>query len=184
MSNAARPRPPRRWHRPAADFKVVAIGALACAVPGCACRTEHAWSYTVGRTAQGQAELVTTGVRDADFLSFLNSRVSHEIDVHGLLDRLTPDGRFWLDDFPLRLDPVPAEWLHTDTSRMAVWFNRFGGRPSAPDVPELLQIVWPDDWGRFPDDPLCDWAVRDTQPLLGDDPTSFPPDDFTSRLRR
>jgi hypothetical protein len=55
---------------------------------------------------------------------------------------------------------------------MAAWLRHYGTeRDSAPDVQQLL---WPDQNGRFPDDPLFDRELRRQQPLLSADPYRYP----------
>jgi hypothetical protein len=75
---------------------------------------------------------------------------------------------------------VPRQWLMLDTGRMAVWFEDYPRRPD----PSVVQLVWSDVDGRFPDDPLCDPLVTCSQPMLRDDPRRHPrPPDLRSRHR-
>lgn len=153
-------------------FAVVPVGHSACASPDCgAAPVSHPWTYTVGLMAAVQPELVVMGLcpTDADHV------------VHRLADRrrqgerLPVDEPIDVDGVPVRLRDVPDEWLQYDPSRMAWWFawnrsrdDRFG------ELPVVQQIVWPDDDGRFPDDPACEWHVVEQQPVLAVDPFSFP----------
>lgn len=43
---------------------------------------------------------------------------------------------------------------------MAEWYARHAG---IPPMAERLQLMWPDEQGRFPDDPDCDPRVRELQ---------------------
>jgi hypothetical protein len=43
---------------------------------------------------------------------------------------------------------------------MSEWYARHIG---IPPMPERLQLMWPDDQGRFPDEPNCDPRIRDLQ---------------------
>jgi hypothetical protein len=159
---------------------IYAAGTGACDRPGCGCRaTESPWSYTVGRTHRRRAELVTTGLYDRDEIAWITNRVAHDIDAHSFLTRIGVrrpftvldfgDARFRPEPRPgdralqeacrSRLDPVPSEWFLTDPRRMRNWLHRFAAPGRRPLAPEVLQIVWSDDDGRFPDDP--DWGQVD-----------------------
>lgn len=174
MSNKPRHRPPRRPPRPP-SFRVFAIDTGVCERPGCTCRfTGRPWSYTVGRSRRGQAELVTTGLFNPDVIAHLTYDVAHQIDVHGLLEPLPPDRIVEVLGLPFRLDVVPPQWVRHDPSRIASWFASHGRTGTALDAPDILQIVWPDEFGRFPDEPMCGELERQRQVLLALDPVSYP----------
>ena len=174
MSNKPHHRPRRRDHRPL-SFRLFAIDTGLCERPGCTCVfTGRPWSYTVGRSRRGQAELVTTGLFNPQVIAHLTYDVAHQIDVHGLLDSLPPDRIVDVLGLPFRLDIVPPEWVLHDPSRIASWFASHGRPDAAVEPPELLQIVWPDEFGRFHDHQLCGELERQRQVLLAADPVSYP----------
>jgi hypothetical protein len=176
-------------------FTIYAAGTGVCDRPGCGCRaTDRPWSYTVGRTRRRRAELVTTGLYDREEIAWITNRVAHDIDVHSFLTRIgvgrpftvldfgdapfrpepDPGERALLEAYRFRLDIVPSEWFLADPGRMGNWLRRFAANGRRPFPPEILQIVWSDDEGRFPDQP--DWAKADgwQQALLAVDPLSYP----------
>ena len=174
MSNKPRHRPPRQRHR-TPPFRIFAIDTGACQRPGCNCGfTGRPWSYTVGRSRRRQAELVTTGLFSLEVIAHLTHDVAHQIDAHGLLESLPSDRVFDVLGLPFRLDVVPPEWVLTDPYRIASWFPRDPRREPRIDPPDILQIVWPDQAGRFPDDPRCAELERQRQVLLAADPLTYP----------
>lgn len=176
-------------------FTTFAVGTGTCDRPGCRCQEiTTPWSYTVGRSRRGRAELLTTGLSDPDEIAWLCGRIAHEIDAHDLLGRVGVGQPFTMLDFGdaayaeytpeelraielqrFRLDEVGEAWLRTDPGRMAHWVRRFRAGDRVTRMPTLLQIVWSDEEGRFPDDPTCELSVRDEQALLADDPFGYPP---------
>lgn len=54
-----------------------------------------------------------------------------------------------------RVDGLPLPYF-----AMADWYADHSGTPNSA---ERLQLVWPDAYGRFPDDPNCDPHVRELQ---------------------
>ncbi|MFC7536798.1 DUF4262 domain-containing protein [Sphingomonas sp. GCM10030256] len=46
----------------------------------------------------------------------------------------------------------------------AIWYARYAGLDGPP---EKLQLLWPDENGRFPHDPACDPEVRQLQTPMG-----------------
>ena len=174
MSNKPRHRPPRQYDT-APSYTLVSVGTGQCANPTCNCvPTFEPWSYTVGRSRRRRAELVTTGLFNVAVIQDLTDRVAHQIDRHDALRQLGADRTCWLGERLVRLDPVPDEWVVHDPCRIAAWFDRFARSGTPIEPPELLQIVWPDDAGRFPDDPACDALIRGRQALLGHDPLTYP----------
>jgi hypothetical protein len=79
-----------------------------------------------------------------------------------------------LDDFGLKLVDVPFDWLATDPGRMAAWFNHYDSGPFSLHAPDVRQLLWADNVGKFPDDPACDPRVVAAQPILKVDPYSYP----------
>jgi hypothetical protein len=184
-SHRTRPRrPPRLASRlPPTDahsirtrdgYTIVAVDTGPCSAQ-CTCPVgDQPWSYTVGRSARGAAELVITGGYDLGLIADLTIEIAHHIDAHNLLDELDTGGVWDLGGSRLRLDVVPPEWLLNDPDRMARWVARYArpGKPLTP--PAILQIVWPDDRGRLPDDPLCNPLVPAVQGLLARDQVGYP----------
>lgn len=69
---------------------------------------------------------------------------------------------------PVRFVPVPQEF-YFEYLGYAVWFYRsllFRVEPVATHKFPVLQAVWPDDCGYYPDDPRCDANVRKAQTLV------------------
>jgi hypothetical protein len=164
-------------------FAIIAVGTGKCSVPGCRCQpTDQPWSYTIGRSEMGRAELLTTGVYDERFATKLTNHVAHLVDAHELLEELEPGEAFNLGPLSFRLDPVPIEWLVNDLGRMGQWLNHYTANVGEIGLPELIQIVWSDDRHRFPDDPTCNATVRRYQGLLALDPIGFPAIDFDADL--
>jgi hypothetical protein len=152
-------------------FMLIMVGSGACSVPGCDCEpSDEQWSYSIGLVEQGLPELVITGLASAHALYAANF-VYSEIQRGGPI----VDGEVtWFDGVPLRLDQVGDDWLDTDPGRMGQWIDHYAIGRSELTLPAVRQIVWGDDAGRFPDDRGCDPLVRRFQPLLADDPYSFP----------
>ena len=46
--------------------------------------------------------------------------------------------------------------------------------PTVPLYPDVVQLVWSDHDGRFPDHPKCDRFIVECQPLLAQDPLAYP----------
>jgi hypothetical protein len=124
----------------------------------------------VGLIERGQPELVVLG---------LDPMSAHE-GITWVADRakkgfsVPVNMRDPLDDFDLKLVDVPFDWLATDPSRMAMWFNHYDSGPFGSIAPDVRQLVWADDKGVFPDDPVCDPEVVARQPLLAVDPFTYP----------
>jgi hypothetical protein len=151
-------------------YSVVHVGFGYCKVPGCTCTPEPVpWSYTYGLAARGQPELVMMG---------LEPWVNHEV-IGAIVERRS-DGEelpVGADVFveldtsrPFRIAEVPDAWVLHDPARMTKWFEwnrrRFG------TLPTVQQVLWPDSCWRFPGHP--DHDPRGVQPVLADDPISFP----------
>ncbi len=68
---------------------------------------------------------------------------------------------------PVRFIPVP-EPFYTEYLGCAVWFHRslFLIEPVVTHKFPVLQALWPDSNGFYPDDPRCDPVVRDAQLLV------------------
>lgn len=64
-----------------------------------------------------------------------------------------------LQGYPLRLREVHASESYREHVGYALWFNGGYGFP-------LLQVLWPDKRGRFPDDPDADPGTATLQPRI------------------
>jgi hypothetical protein len=67
-----------------------------------------------------------------------------------------------LERFACRISPV-AEAYHKEYLGYAMWHRRHVGQIGTLEV---VQCIWPDMSGRFPDETECDPAVVQLQPLL------------------
>ena len=73
-----------------------------------------------------------------------------------------------------KLLDVPVDWLATDPSRMAMWFDHYRSGPLSEVAPDVRQLVWSDDAGQFPDDESFDPGLQHLRPLLDVDWLSYP----------
>jgi hypothetical protein len=119
---------------------------------------EEWFTYTVGLTkTAGWPEIIVFGLdRDRSFQMLHDTlhecwgRSAHPYDGMELVEVLK--GR------PARLREVNG--LTAPYFAMAEWYAQHSGTPS---LPERLQLMWPDENGRFPDDAECDARVRELQ---------------------
>jgi len=151
-------------------FALFSVGYGRCSVPGCCSPTsKHSWTYTVGLVEFGHPEIVLLGLDPES--------AAHGINWVGKQARLgrplTVDAPALLDDVGIKLVDVPLEWLWTDLSRMAMWFDHYASHPTMR-LPDVRQLVWADTAGKFPDDPSCDAKTRAAQPILSLDPARYP----------
>jgi hypothetical protein len=154
-------------------FAVIAVGGGQCAVPGCPCADEidEPFAYTVGLSTKGLPELVITGL-EANLAGALLGQAARLMQLQGPPDDRATDQ---LGGIPVMYRDVPIQWLAHDPSRLAVWWDHAsneGRRDVVP--PDLVQVVWGDAAGRFPGDPDCDPFLVEDQPVLADDPFSYP----------
>jgi hypothetical protein len=150
---------------------VVSVGYGECDVPGCNCgRSPTPWSYSVGLTDQGFPELVVLGLDTPVTGRLINEVARRWLD--GTLDRHAETFTYRGGTF--RLVDVPDRWVLDDRSRMAAWFERQRWPWSPTLLPEVRQVVWPDEAGRYPDDDDAPPATRRAQPILRDRPSSYP----------
>ena len=151
-------------------YCVLPIGYGHCSEPGC---TEgpspHPWTYTVGLVTLGQPELVIMGLDPWSNHEIIGSIVERRLagdhlDVgHDLFVDVPPVR-------PVRLADVPEAWITHDPDRMAAWFG--WNRRRHGTVPTVQQVLWADSCWRFPGHRDHDRTV--VQPVLADDPVSFP----------
>ena len=123
---------------------------------------EVSWAYTIGRLRRNRPELITIGLAPPSAAQMLN-----EIDA--TWDELTipDDGICFVPGKPqhrFAILPVPD----------ALWFSDYllGAMHDALErdlvnARSALQILWPDDDGRFPWEPGTSSSFRRRQPILG-----------------
>jgi len=150
---------------------IISVGSGECDVPGCRCVPEPVtWSYTIGLVEDDLPELVAFGLCFDDAAFMLNWAARRARCPHCGVD---PGTVVELGDFPIRFDAVPVEWaIDTVADPLGCWWAHYSVGRSAVPAPSIVQCVWADGDGRFPDDPECDPAVVAAQPvgnrLLGD----------------
>lgn len=150
-------------------FAVVTVGYGDCSAPGCRCAASPTpWAYTVGLTSLGLPEFVVVGRRSRPDEPAAVLHEMADLCLEGL--PVTEPGDFAFADIDIRVAEVPDRWVLADRSRMAVWFDVFGGAT----VPVVLQILLPDRDGYFPDEDECSDDVRRRQPVLRDNPLRYP----------
>ena len=143
-----------------------------CSYPGCTCGSAsgpYPWTYTVGFHRIGQPELVMMGLP----VIHVNC-VSAAVYEAALFDdpmTIGPNARHRIHHkLTIALMPVPNKWLERDRTRMAAWFNHFGDDAR----PQVLQAVWADAAGRMPWEHDVPSPEFRQQPVLLEDPISFP----------
>ncbi|CAN5607658.1 hypothetical protein BH24ACT5_BH24ACT5_13950 [soil metagenome] len=142
---------------------VMSVGSGECFVPGCTCEPEPMpWSYTVGFAERNLPEVVTFGLTSSDAQGALNSVRRCEVGGHPVAVGHTGcfGGR------KVRFDDVPDEWALDETvGPMGRWFAHYGPGRDELVWPGVIQLVWADDRGRFPDEPGCAPDVVAAQPM-------------------
>jgi len=152
-------------------FFVVSVGSGSCDVPGCTCAIEpQSWCYTVGLCELQHPELVVVG---------LPPDAAHHVMTwtyeQARSGRPLESGiEYELDHVGVKLVEVPDTWLAADSSRMTLWLQHYGPGRTTLGLPRVMQALWADADGLFPDDPACDPAVREMQPVLAAAPVAFP----------
>ena len=120
------------------------------------------FTYTIGLpNSRSWPELVCFGLDGKTAHGILTDAIAEmsERGVRpeaGLLLHKTLNGQ---DAMLVEGTAVPDPYLGS-----AIWFSRHSGFPCPPPK---LQLVWPDEEGRFPSDPECDPEVRQLQTPLG-----------------
>lgn len=148
---------------------VLNVGAGDCPVSGCACNAAPVpWSYSIGFHERGHAEVVLFGREADEAVATLNWVRRRE-----LTDRPVATGSIiLLDGNWVRFDPVPVQWVVGSDDPMGMWFAHYGVGVDHLAPPRVVQLVWADADGRFPDEDGCDPDVVAVQPvgpaLLGD----------------
>lgn len=143
---------------------IMCVGTGECSVPGCRCGPEPVpWSYTIGLTDDRLPELVVFGLDRECAGNMLNWAAALARDERGIESGEIVE----LDDeLSIRFDAVPSGWvLDPAVDPMGRWWAHYA--PGHPEItaPRVLQCVWPDAAGRWPDDPACDAQVVAAQPV-------------------
>lgn len=124
------------------------------------------WTYTIGMAEAGHPEVVIVGLAP-EHAAVLAGWV---FDRHMARDPLAIGEPAVFAGIPLKAVRVPPSWVTENPARLTLWFAHYApGRQRLP-APPLVQLLWGDDEGRFPDDPACDAQVRIGQPVLSADP--------------
>ncbi len=148
---------------------VLNIGSGDCSVPGCACSAAPVpWSYSIGFHERAHPEIVVFGCEPDRAVTMLNWVRRRE-----LTERPVSDGAIiLLDGNWVRFDRLPADWITGRDDPMGTWFAHYGVGVDHVEPPSVMQLVWADEAGRFPDEDGCDPDVVAAQPLgatlLGD----------------
>lgn len=148
---------------------VLNVGSGECSVPGCACDADPVpWSYSIGFHERNHPEVVVFGREPDDAVALLNwvrRREATERPI-ALGSIILLDGNW------VRFDSVPEQWVSGPDNPMGTWFAHYGVGVDHVAAPEVIQVVWADGDGRFPDEAGCDPDVVACQPvgaaLLGD----------------
>jgi hypothetical protein len=162
-ASASRERAGAAWeqHDGTEDFiheTVERVGWSVLAIPAGERDDEPAFAYTVGLHKRfGHPEIIVLGLPH-ELMHELLDVCGERIKAGETLPVGTPFGEV-LDGCSVQLRPVRAVESYREHVGYAMWFN--GG-------PEfgLLQLVWPDDAGRFPGEPGADPDAVKQQPLL------------------
>lgn len=151
------------WRRSdnAEDFIVHAVGEYGWAVELVAAgeaESEPAFAYTVGlHKSFGAPELIVFGL-SRDVMHQILNDLGEQMKAGQTLPIGEPIPGI-IEGYPLRLREVRAPESYREHVGYALWFN--GGYDFA-----LLQVLWPDKRGRFPDDADADAAVAALQPRV------------------
>ena len=123
--------------------------------------THPPWTYTIGLLdGFGHPELIVVGLACESACALLNA----------LADRVAAGCRFaageWFvgGDYTLGFRPVhDTRW---ESGLFAKWHHYYECVGYPDEDPVALQVVWPDDSGRFPEDPGFSPELARIQPLL------------------
>ncbi len=144
---------------------VMCVGSGECSVPGCRCEPEPVpWSYTIGLVERRHPEVVTFGLPPDAAVAVLNW--VHDRDAAGA--RIEPGTIERFNGVPIKLVPVPAEWVISHDDPMGQWFHHYGIGRAAVEPPPVLQLLWADRFGVLPGEAGCVRAVEEMQPRLLD----------------
>ena len=123
---------------------VMSVGSGECSVPGCVCEPEPVpWSYTIGLVERRHPEVVTLGLPPKAAVAVLNW--VHDRDAAGT--RIEPGTIERFNGVPIKLVPVPIEWVTSEDDPLGQWFHHYGiGRVSI-EPPPVLQLLWADRHG-------------------------------------
>ena len=123
---------------------------------------EEWFAYTIGlQKTFGWPEIICFG-QATDMMARMLNHAVEELRERHLEPVAGIELTEVLDDYPTRLTPnknIPFNYLG--------FANWFAGHAGMANLPERLQLVWPDMDGRFPDDPNCNPDVVELQTPLG-----------------
>jgi hypothetical protein len=151
---------------------VMSVGSGQCAVPGCVCEPEpRPWSYTIGLVERQHPEVVTFGLSPPAAVAVLNW--VHDRDMAGT--RIEPGTIERFNGVPIKLVPVPTEWVTSEDDPMGQWFHHYGIGRASIEPPPVLQLLWADRHGVLPDEAGCERSIEQMQPRLHEQRRSVPP---------
>ena len=97
----------------------------------------------------------------------------HDRDAAGT--RIEPGTIERFSGVPIKLVPVPIEWVTSEDDPLGQWFHHYGiGRVSI-EPPPVLQLLWADRHGVSPDEAGCERAIEQMQPRPHEQRRSVPP---------
>jgi hypothetical protein len=118
------------------------------------------FGYTIGMWAHGLPELIVTGM----------GMEQSGMTLHLIAARMREHGTFKVGDIdtdlftaPTKFGPVSERSIHRDMQRA---LDQLG--PTTPKLPKpaVLQALWPDKRGIFPDEPGFSAEYVERQPVL------------------
>ena len=151
---------------------VMSVGFGQCSAPGCNCEPEPLpWSYTIGLVERRHPEVVTFGLPPPTAVAVLNW--VHDRDVAGA--RIEPGVIERFEGVPIKLVPVPTEWVMSDDDPMGQWFHHYGigrtnDRTAARPAAAVGRPLWcPSRRGRLRANDRTDAAAapRTTAAVVG-----------------
>src|SRR2546423_705077 len=97
-------------------------------------------AYTIGLVEFGHPEVVVLG------LDSVSAKVGLNYVGKGVMAGrpMAVGVQQKLGGLPSKLLDVPFDWLSTDPSRMAMWFDYYHSGPFSRHAPDVLQLVWSD----------------------------------------
>lgn len=127
---------------------------------------EEPWTYTIGLHRHASVELVVTGLDGFGGREALDAVAARLHVVIGHLGMGRPDELSALDRRWRLVDVDEDAWL---AGPFALWPPVMLPEPDDA-LPPVVQVLWCDEDGRFPDDAACAPFVVAHQPLLGGRP--------------
>jgi hypothetical protein len=152
-----------------------AVSGVGVGPPG-----QSKWLYTVGLLERFRhPELVVVGACCPECAAWLLNRLGDRI-AEGERFEITTTLPIELERTSVHLRPVRREcW---DTDWFAVWKRYYDTRPYDAPPAKAMQVVVPDERGRFPWEPACDPELAAAQ-QMPDAPLEGPPMNRADRRR-